>query len=168
MPETAAGDSASLRRRHKAHESAWRASAAIATRAAPSHQVPGRPIRSQARARRRQILPDRDRRGPVNHAHRLLPPRFGPFSLQAVTGGVNRSRFRETRGSGRDDKPAGKSLVPAETFALYAAALARFGPVPTLIEWDNDVPALAVLLDEASRAASLLDRVREAGRADAA
>jgi hypothetical protein len=35
---------------------------------------------------------------------------------------------------------------------LYRAALARFGNVPTLIEWDTDLPALDVLLDEAARA----------------
>ena len=40
----------------------------------------------------------------------------------------------------------------AEVWALYDEALARFGPVPTLIEWDNDVPPLDVLLDEAARA----------------
>jgi uncharacterized protein (UPF0276 family) len=37
-------------------------------------------------------------------------------------------------------------------WALYARALARSGPRPTLIEWDNDVPAWEVLFDEAKRA----------------
>jgi uncharacterized protein (UPF0276 family) len=44
------------------------------------------------------------------------------------------------------------SAVSDEVWALYAAALRRFGPVPTLIEWDNDVPALDVLLAEARKA----------------
>ena len=35
---------------------------------------------------------------------------------------------------------------------LYAHALARSGPKPTLIEWDNDVPAWEVLFAEAKRA----------------
>jgi hypothetical protein len=35
---------------------------------------------------------------------------------------------------------------------LYRAALARFGAVPTLVEWDTDLPALDVLLDEAAQA----------------
>ncbi len=39
--------------------------------------------------------------------------------------------------------------VAAEVWGLYAAALARIGPRPTLIEWDTDIPALDVLLDEA-------------------
>jgi uncharacterized protein (UPF0276 family) len=44
------------------------------------------------------------------------------------------------------------SLVCDEVWALYAAALRRLGPVPTLIEWDVDVPAIDVLLAEARRA----------------
>jgi uncharacterized protein (UPF0276 family) len=45
----------------------------------------------------------------------------------------------------------GSRVVP-EVWALYRHALACFGAVPTLIEWDTDVPDLAVLLDEASTA----------------
>lgn len=48
------------------------------------------------------------------------------------------------------------SAVPEPVWELYAQALRRFGPVPTLIEWDNDVPALDVLLDEARRANDVL------------
>jgi uncharacterized protein len=44
------------------------------------------------------------------------------------------------------------SRVPAGVWRLYEAALSRFGPVPTLIEWDTDIPALEVLLDEAAAA----------------
>jgi uncharacterized protein (UPF0276 family) len=61
------------------------------------------------------------------------------------------------------------SRVPDEVWALYEHALKRFGPVPTLIEWDNDVPPLDVLLQEAAHADKLLDAVRrEASHADAA
>jgi len=35
---------------------------------------------------------------------------------------------------------------------LYAYALRRFGPRPTLIEWDNELPDFATLLGEAARA----------------
>jgi uncharacterized protein (UPF0276 family) len=42
--------------------------------------------------------------------------------------------------------------VCAQVWELYRRALRRFGDVPTLIEWDTDVPALDVLLDEAARA----------------
>ena len=39
---------------------------------------------------------------------------------------------------------------------LYRRALRRFGPVPTLIEWDSDLPPLAVLLGEAAHADRIL------------
>ena len=45
--------------------------------------------------------------------------------------------------------------VADEVWALYGRAIARFGPRPTLIEWDNDIPELDVLLAEAARARSL-------------
>jgi len=44
------------------------------------------------------------------------------------------------------------SRVSAEVWTLFAEALQRFGPRPTLIEWDTDLPALSVLLEEAQRA----------------
>jgi uncharacterized protein (UPF0276 family) len=44
------------------------------------------------------------------------------------------------------------SRVSQAVWELHAHALERFGPVPTLVEWDTDVPPLAVLLDEAARA----------------
>ncbi len=45
--------------------------------------------------------------------------------------------------------------VAEPVWQLYQAALARFGAVPTLIEWDTDIPALEVLLAEADRAAAM-------------
>jgi uncharacterized protein len=47
------------------------------------------------------------------------------------------------------------SRVAQPVWELHAAALRRFGPVPTLIEWDTDLPALEVLLDEAHHAEEL-------------
>ena len=40
------------------------------------------------------------------------------------------------------------SRVIVEVWTLYTEALARFGPVPTLIEWDTDIPEPGVLLGE--------------------
>lgn len=45
------------------------------------------------------------------------------------------------------------SRVCEPVWDLYAHARDRLGAVPTLIEWDTDLPALAVLLEEAARAA---------------
>jgi hypothetical protein len=39
-----------------------------------------------------------------------------------------------------------------EVWALHAHAIERFGAVPTLVEWDTDVPPFGVLLAEAERA----------------
>ncbi len=46
--------------------------------------------------------------------------------------------------------------VAAEVWALYEYAIGRFGAVPTLIEWDTDIPKLDVLLGEATRATEIL------------
>jgi hypothetical protein len=45
------------------------------------------------------------------------------------------------------------SRVREDVWRVHAHAIARFGPVPTLVEWDTDVPLLEVLLAEADRAA---------------
>jgi uncharacterized protein (UPF0276 family) len=58
--------------------------------------------------------------------------------------------------------------VAGAVWNLYGEALSRVGPVPTLIEWDTDVPALAVLLDEAAKAQAILDAWTEAPHALAA
>ncbi|MFZ0498844.1 MAG: DUF692 domain-containing protein [Steroidobacteraceae bacterium] len=50
--------------------------------------------------------------------------------------------------------------VDTQVWALYADAIALFGPIPTLIEWDQDIPELEVLLDEAARAEEVLDARR--------
>ncbi len=42
--------------------------------------------------------------------------------------------------------------VFSEVWELYAEALDHLGPVPTLIEWDQDIPELEVLLLEAAKA----------------
>lgn len=42
--------------------------------------------------------------------------------------------------------------VQEVVWRLYAEALQRFGPVATLIEWDNDIPRLEVLVAEAAKA----------------
>jgi uncharacterized protein (UPF0276 family) len=50
------------------------------------------------------------------------------------------------------------SRVGEGVWSLFGEIVRRFGPRPTLVEWDTDLPALDVLLDEA----------RQAGRALAA
>lgn len=54
------------------------------------------------------------------------------------------------------------SPVADPVWALFESVIARTGPLPTLIEWDNDVPAWPVLASEAKRAGAVL--ARAAGR----
>jgi uncharacterized protein len=57
------------------------------------------------------------------------------------------------------------SPVADSVWRLFEHALRRFGPMPTLIEWDTDVLALNVLLGEAAKASRWLE---EAGNVAAA
>lgn len=40
---------------------------------------------------------------------------------------------------------------------LYRAAVRRFGRIPTLVEWDDDIPALDVLLGQSQRAHRIME-----------
>jgi uncharacterized protein (UPF0276 family) len=81
--------------------------------------------------------------------HRYL----ADFPLQAV-GEVHLAGYAEDH----DDAglplliDAHNSPVRDPVWSLYAAAIRRLGSIPTLIEWDNDVPAWPALLSEARRA----------------
>lgn len=48
------------------------------------------------------------------------------------------------------------SRVSPDVAALFEYTLTRTGPLPVLIEWDNNVPSLDILLDEASKVDRLL------------
>ncbi len=94
----------------------------------------------------------------VNH-HRD-PRRFiDALPLEAV-GEIHLAGFAVDRDAAGDPLLIDSHGAPvaAEVWALYAYALARTGPVATLLERDNAVPALDVLLDEAMQADALLAR----------
>lgn len=55
--------------------------------------------------------------------------------------------------------------VSAEVWELFEATVAHIGTRPTLIEWDTDLPALDVLLDEATRARAIAGAHRPARQA---
>ncbi|MFN3723987.1 MAG: DUF692 domain-containing protein [Paracoccaceae bacterium] len=70
-------------------------------------------------------------------------------------------------GHAEEELPSGPLLIDAHgtsvadpVWALYAEVIARTGPLPTLVEWDNDVPEWPVLRAEAARAQAILDRER--------
>lgn len=50
------------------------------------------------------------------------------------------------------------SAVPDDVWALYRVATERFGDVPAIVEWDQNLPALEVLEREASRARDAYER----------
>ncbi len=78
--------------------------------------------------------------------------------------------------SEEDDANAGQQMlidthaqrIAEPAWDLYAYALRRFGPKPTLIEWDNDLPSVATLLAEAEHADAIAGAVFEPERHRAA
>jgi uncharacterized protein (UPF0276 family) len=52
--------------------------------------------------------------------------------------------------------------VAEAVWDLFAHAIRRFGPLPTLIEWDTNIPELAVLVAEAHQAERRLTMARRA------
>jgi uncharacterized protein len=58
--------------------------------------------------------------------------------------------------------------VVEDVFALFDSVIARTGPLPTLIEWDNDLPEWPVLRAEALAAQARLDRAGSLRAASAA
>lgn len=70
-----------------------------------------------------------------------------------IVGEIHLAGYCETDALVIDDH--GSRVRPA-VWAVYEHALRRFGVLPTLMEWDTDLPALDVLLGEATYAASLV------------
>ncbi|TXG93885.1 MAG: DUF692 domain-containing protein [Zoogloea sp.] len=99
----------------------------------------------------------------VNHGRD--PQAFITALPLAATGQIHLAGFA------RDVDAAGDPLlidshgaaVADEVWRLYRFALEMLGPVPTLIERDNDVPAFPVLLAEARKAEAMLTTLAEAG-----
>ena len=79
----------------------------------------------------------------------------------AAVGEIHLAGFAEDRDGAGDRLLIDDHGAPVDdaVWALYELALALTGPVATLIERDNDVPALATLLVEAQRADAVLQRL---------
>ena len=88
--------------------------------------------------------PDADAEAACRAFIDALPP--------GVVGEIHVAGYGETDGLVIDDH--GSRVRPA-VWALCEHALRRFGTLPVLVEWDTDVPALDVLLNEAAHAAQL-------------
>ncbi|MBI3368912.1 MAG: DUF692 domain-containing protein [Burkholderiales bacterium] len=80
----------------------------------------------------------------------------------AIVGEIHLAGFSAQDGLVIDDHG---SRVHAPVWQAYRHAIARLGATPTLIEWDTDVPALDVLLDEAASAQACMADGRWARKA---
>jgi uncharacterized protein len=88
------------------------------------------------------------------------------FDALAFLNGIPRESVREMHLAGHSIHTVGGREIRIDTHSspvcdavwnLYSAALERFGPVPTLIEWDSEIPALSVLVAEAHKADRMLE-----------
>ncbi|KTQ86453.1 hypothetical protein NS226_17895 [Aureimonas ureilytica] len=87
----------------------------------------------------------------VNHG--LDPDRYlARFPVESV-GEIHLGGYDETTDADGERLliDAHGSPVSPDVFSLYERTLTLTGPVPTLVEWDNDVPSFATLLAEARR-----------------
>jgi uncharacterized protein len=81
---------------------------------------------------------------PKDYLSHLVASRIAQFHLAGFTAYDN--YLLDTHGS----------EVSEPVWDLYAQAVARFGDVPTLIEWDNDIPNFSKLLEQVERAEQIL------------
>jgi uncharacterized protein len=85
---------------------------------------------------------------PINYLSAIAPAAVSEIHL------AGHSRIRcDDRWLFFDDH---RARVDAAVWTLYREAMRRYGPKPTLIEWDTQVPSLRVLLDEALHADEIM------------
>jgi uncharacterized protein len=83
------------------------------------------------------------------------------FDAQAYLDGIPVDRVRQVHLAGHSAGRDGLLIdthdmpVPDGVWALFAKAMARLGPVATMIERDDDIPELGVLLDEMNAARAI-------------
>lgn len=85
------------------------------------------------------------------------------FDAQEYVQGIDPQRVKQFHLAGYTDR--GDFLhdthgepVHDPVWRLYEYALDHFGPVPTLIEWDQDIPEFVILQQEASKAQRLMQQ----------
>jgi len=94
----------------------------------------------------------------VNNVH--VSARNHGFDPHAYLAGVPADRVVQIHLAGHEDKGAylldsHDAAVPEPVWDLYREAVARFGRVPTLVEWDDRIPELEVLVGESRKAAAI-------------
>jgi len=98
---------------------------------------------------------------PLSWLRGLPPERIGEIHIAG-----HAERLLDTGETLRIDDHG--SHVTAQVWSLLEGLLALTGPVPVLVEWDTDIPALPVLAAEAAMAQARLEPSREARHAAAA
>jgi hypothetical protein len=89
------------------------------------------------------------------HNHGFSPERY----LQGIPG----ERVRQFHLANHSDRATHKlddhrGAVPEAVWELYASAVSLFGPVSSLVEWDEDVPSWEVLVAEQREARTRAER----------
>ena len=72
-----------------------------------------------------------------------------------IVGEIHVAGYTQTPALAIDDHG---SAMRDEVWSLLDHVLARLGPQPVLVEWDTELPTLAVLLEQAAHAAAVLAR----------
>ena len=92
------------------------------------------------------------------------------FDAQDYIDGIDSSRVREIHLAGYEDQ--GTHLLDTHgqpvhqpVWSLYEQAINKLGPIPTLIEWDTDIPAFSILQGEADKAVAILNSLDNANAA---
>jgi uncharacterized protein (UPF0276 family) len=88
---------------------------------------------------------------------------LGSDAIQALQS-IPLQRIREIHLAGYEDKghfliDAHNNRVSEPVWDLFARLMSLVPDVPVCIEWDNDIPPLNILLDEAARAASIVHQL---------
>jgi uncharacterized protein (UPF0276 family) len=82
------------------------------------------------------------------------------FDPHAYLAGLPAERVVQIHLAGHEDKGAylldsHDAAIPKPVWDLFREVVARFGHVPTLVEWDDRIPELELLLGESLKAAAI-------------
>jgi hypothetical protein len=89
------------------------------------------------------------------------------FSAREYLNTIPMQRVREIHLAGYEDRgsyllDAHSTRVSPPVWELYEEVIGKYPNIPTLIEWDNDIPSFATLREEAGAASALMQRHRSA------
>ncbi len=89
------------------------------------------------------------------------------FSASEYLSKIPMQRVREIHLAGYEDRDsylldAHNNRVSPPVWELYEEVISEYPDIPTLIEWDNDIPSFTVLREEADAASALMQRHRSA------